>query len=162
MGKIRQVPIKWFVVHHSAANDLYTDIEDLVAERARRNEGYNIIIDDEDLPNNGRVRLVQDAPDNEVSNGVYGLNDVSLNFCIDGNFENSIPTEDEINALVQALAVKAKRLNWNKEYARKHIITHNEAGRLYASVKYVTQCPGKNLIALMPEIIERVITYLVD
>jgi len=160
MGKPRLKPPSIFVIHASASYDTGTHIEDLMAERKRRNEGYNIIIDDESAPHDGKARLAQDAPDGEVSNGTYGLNQEALNFCIDGDFRKVAPTPDEVDALVQAVAIKAKKFGWTAEYARTHIVTHNYVGLHLSPERYVTECPGQMLIDLIPHIIKRVCSYL--
>lgn len=157
------------VIHHSAANDAFTDLGDLMAERKRRNEGYNVIIDDDDVftegeaaGHDGRADFVQDAPDTGVSNGVYGVNWRAVNICIDGNFELRHPTEDEVNTLVQVIAGKAKRWGWKKGDTQTRIMGHGEAGRRLSPTPYSTACPGKHLQARIPEIRNRVAKYLPD
>jgi hypothetical protein len=172
MGKQRVIPLTspliLFVVHHSAARDEYSNIQDLIAERKRRNEGYNIVVDDDGDPDDGRAEWAQDAPDTEVSNGTYGINERAVNFSIDGNLELRPPTIDEYKTLVQVMAAKAKRFGWRKVDAlgdlrtRKpsRIITHQEAGLKYSSAKYRTACPGRFMIALMGELRRDVAGYL--
>lgn len=148
------------VVHHSAANDVWSDPETLKAERQRRGEGYNFIIDD-DLsgPNDKKFEAVQDAPDDEISNGTYGINWQAWNICIDGNFEESKPTEDEIYALIQVIAAKAKKWGWTKKDVWR-IITHQYAGQHISTEYYGTACPGRNLIAQIQKIRLKVQGYL--
>jgi hypothetical protein len=155
------------VIHHTAANDAFTDTADLMNERRHRNEGYNVIIDDDDIftegpaaGKDGEASVTQDAPDTGVSNGVYGSNWRAVNICIDGNFETARPTDDEVNALVQVIAAKAKRWGWNKADTQTRIMGHQEAGRRLSPTPYGTACPGKNLIARIPEIRNRVAAYL--
>jgi hypothetical protein len=173
MGAERQIPMTdprtYLVVHHSAADPENFGLDNFWAEYQKRDEGYNIVLtQDEHLSHiheapfievNG-VQVAQEAPDNEISNGTYALNPLSYNVCLNGNFEESEPTEFEISELVQVLAAKCKAWGWKKSDALHRIITHNEAGTKYARVRYVTQCPGKNLINLMPGIRTRVASYL--
>lgn len=167
MGHQRTKKIEWIVIHHSAANDYYSDPAALKDERARRNEGYNFIIDDDQAltdpkkANDHAFTAVQDAPDSEISNGVYGVNSVAWNICVDGNFETQKPTEDEIFGLVQVIAAKAKAWGWRKKQV-DHIISHQYAGMHVSAEYYVTACPGRNLIARIPEIRDRVKAYLPD
>lgn len=153
------------VVHHSASNDSTTGLEHLMAERKRRNEGYNVIIDDDDGELDPRKRAdgvadwTQDAPDLVVSNGTYGVNAKSWNVCIDGNFEVSDPTPDEVETLIQVIAAKVRRWGWKKHDVWR-IIGHRDAGEKYSKTRYVTACPGRNLYKLLPYIRERVAAYL--
>lgn len=157
--------IRWAVVHHSASNDLYSNAAALKAERAHRGEGYNFIVDDDDAlrsakaGSDGKFTAVQDAPDTTVSNGTYGINQQAWNICVDGNFEHQVPTADEIHAVVQVLASKLKSWGWRKRDVSR-IIGHSQAGALLSPRRYGTACPGKNMIAKLPEIRRRVAVYL--
>jgi hypothetical protein len=173
MGAPRQIPMtdkRTFVcVHHSAADEHHFGIDEFFAEFEKRDEGYNMIItEDEGLPVHHpffrfqHTQVAQEAPNDMISNGVYGLNQLSWNICINGNFELEHPPQDAVDALIQILASKCKAWGWTKQDALHRIITHNEAGRFYApeGYRYITQCPGKYLIALMSEIRTRVASYL--
>jgi len=142
-----------FVLHHSAAYDRTSTPESLKRHRRLSNLGYNVIIDDLTDPNDGEFVIVQDAPDKEISNGVYGRNSVAINFCVDGNFERETFTRDKEDGLVTALARKAQLLKWTAEDVRSRITTHRQVGR---ELGYGTACPGKNMINRVPAIIERV------
>ncbi len=170
---IRPVPLTspqlLVVVHHSAANDDYSDAATLAAEYRHRGEGYNFVIDDDfkRLGGNSRDRIaqaVQTLPDTVVSNGTYGLNRsgpwYSWNICVDGNFEHQEPTEDELFALVQVIAIKTKSWGWKKKDALWRLTYHQEAGQKYSSVRYGTACPGKNIIKRFGEIRQKVAHYL--
>ncbi|MBT9548619.1 MAG: N-acetylmuramoyl-L-alanine amidase [Candidatus Sericytochromatia bacterium] len=160
MGRIRAQTIKFIVIHHSAANDAYSGAAALKAERQHRGEGYNFIVDDDQGPgNDGKYTAVQDAPDNEISNGVYGVNSQAWNICIDGNFEHQQPTADELHALVQVIATKARAWGWRKRDISR-IVTHQYAGQYLSAERYGTACPGRNVISRMAEIRQRVAAYL--
>lgn len=143
------------VLHHAAANELTTTLDDLKAERQRRNEGYNIIVRDVD----GKVVFEQDAPDDVFSNGVFGLNHESWNLCCDGNFEIETPRPELVDTVVQVLAVKLKLFGWKKADVVR-IVSHQEAGLHLSEEHYYTACPGQHMIALIPSIRERVAAYL--
>ncbi len=147
--------IHFVVIHHSAANELTTTLDDLKAERQRRNEGYNLIIRDV----GGKVAFCQDAPDDVFSNGVFGLNPESWNVSCDGNFDIETPRPELVDTLVQVIAEKLKRWGWKRADVAR-IIGHQEAGLHYARERYETDCPGKHMIALIPSIRERVAAYL--
>ena len=159
--KKRALPVNLVVIHHSASNDVSSTFHDLINERKRRNEGYNFIIDDTGNPNDGKADAVQDVPDDEISNGVYGVNSIAWNVCVDGNFEISHPTNDEVEKLCQVIAVKCLKWGWRKKDVEK-IITHRDAGMNYSKEKYITACPGKNLISRIECIRSRVKSYLPD
>lgn len=153
------------VVHHSAAADSRTGLEDLMHERKRRNEGYNYIIDDDDgeldprKRADGKAAHGQDAPDLVVSNGTYGVNAKAWNICVDGNFEVNDPTPDEVETMIQVIAAKVRRWGWRKADVWR-IIGHKEAGEKYSKTRYSTACPGRNMIKLLPYVRERVAGYL--
>lgn len=156
------------VVHHSAANDDYSDAETLRQEYLHRNEGYNFTIDDDwkRLGGSGSDKVfqaVQQLPDEMVSNGTYGLNRsgpwYAWNICIDGNFEIAEPTADELYALVQVVAVKTRAWGWKKKDIWR-LTYHQEAGIKYSPERYGTACPGKNVIRRFTEIRAQVAKYL--
>jgi hypothetical protein len=157
--------IAWIVVHHSAANDIYTDIEDLKRHRIHSGLGYNFIVDDDDAlrdsakGNDRKFKASQDAPDTQISNGTYGINTNAWNICVDGNFEHQKPTEDELFAVVQVIASKARSWGWRQKDVSR-IIGHYYAGKYLSRQRYGTACPGKNLISQLPDIRKRVAAYL--
>jgi hypothetical protein len=159
MGRSRTLSqIQFIAIHHTADHGT---VQQLLAERARRNEGYNFIIRDDEHPNNRKFKAVQDAPDNEISNGTYGANTQTWNVSVVGNFEIEKPTDDELFALVQVIAAKARSWGWRKRDVAK--ITYHQYIGLYLAApgyRYGTACPGKNLIARIPEIRQRVAAYL--
>lgn len=172
MPHVRPIPLTdkrlLVVVHHSAANDAYSDVESLKAEYRHRGEGYNFVIDDDfkRLGGTGTDRIyqaVQALPDTVVSNGAYGLNRsgpwYGWNICIDGNFEIQEPTEDELHALIQVIAAKTRSWGWRKSDVWR-VTYHQEAGHKYSSVRYGTACPGKNIIKRFAWIRSEVARYL--
>ena len=78
---------------------------------------------------------------------------------MDGNFELVPPTPQEIEKLIQVIAIKAKKWGWRKKDVWR-ISYHQEIGLKYARTKYVTACPGKYMIAKIAYIRARVATYL--
>lgn len=159
------------VVHHSAANDDYSNAETLRQEYLHRNEGYNFVIDDDwkRLGGNGNDKVfqaVQLLDDNLVSNGTYGANRsgpwYAWNICIDGNFEIQEPTADELYALVQVVAAKTKKWGWRKKDAMYRLTYHQEVGQKFSSERYGTACPGKNMIRRFADIRAQVARYLPD
>lgn len=157
--------IKYLVVHHTASNDKYSTHETLAAHQAATGFGYHATIDDDlvftmkGAGKDGRYTFKQHAPLEEVVWGAAGCNYNGAHVSIDGNSLVAPPTDDEVFALVQILAAWAKRLGWKKKDVGR-IITHNHVGLHVSATKYVTECPGASIIALMPSIRERVAAYL--
>lgn len=159
MGRSRTLSqIQFIAIHHTAD---HASVDQLLHERARRGEGYNFIIRDDEMPNNRKFQAVQDAPDTEVSNGTYGANLQSWNVSVVGNFEIEKPTDDEVHALVQVIAAKARAWGWKKRHVSQ-ITYHQYIGKFLAPAgyRYGTACPGKHMIARIPEIRQRVAAYL--
>ncbi len=148
--------VQYLVLHHTAANKNTTTVADLIAERERRNEGYNKIIEERD----GVVTVTQDVPDGYISNGTYGLNQISQAIAVNDNFEINVPSDAVVEKVIQVLATMAKRLGWRKGMSHM-IIGHQQAGKISAE-KYGTACPGKHMIAKIPYIRGRVEAYLND
>lgn len=157
--------IRFIVLHHAASNDTYSNPETLKSHRRLSGQGYNFLVDDDDAlrdpakGKDGKYTAVQDAPDTQISNGTYGVNSVAWNICVDGNFETQKPTEDEVFALVQVMAAKARSWGWRKKDVAR-IVGHGYAGLYLSGIKYGTACPGKHLNARLPEIRLRVSAYL--
>lgn len=173
MAHIRPVPLTHshllVVVHHSAANDATSNPAALQQEYLARGEGYNFVIDDDWKRIGGSgddkvFQAVQVLDDKLVSNGAYGANRsgpwYAWNICIDGNFEISEPTPDELHALVQVIAAKTKAWGWTKKDVLYRLTYHQEVGQKFSAIRYGTACPGRNIIKRFDEIRQRVAHYL--
>lgn len=171
----RQIPMTdprtFAVLHHSAADEHDFGLDGFWAEYQKRNEGYQLVLtEDHGLPAmhekpftevNG-VQVAQEAPDDVISNGVYGLNLYAYNICCNGNFEIEAFPQAVEDELVQVLIAKCREWGWTKADVAHRIITHKAAGLHYVapSNRYMTQCPGKNFIAKLPAILVRVAAAL--
>ena len=157
--------IKYIVIHHSASADKYSTHDTLAEHLKATNLGYHITIDDDAVftakvaGEDGKYTFRQQAPDDEVVWGAAGCNYNGWHVSIDGNSQVNPPTKDEIHALVQVIAAKAKAWGWKKADVGR-IVTHNHVGLHISVSRYMTECPGKPIIALVPEIRERVAAYL--
>lgn len=157
--------IKYLVLHHTASNDRYSTHDSLDAHQRATGLGYHVTIDDDAVFQSkaagadGEFTFKQHAPDDEVVWGAAGGNYNGWHLAIDGNSQTNHPTEDELHAAVQVLAAKAKKLGWRKADVAR-IVGHNYIGTHVSAKRYVTECPGKPLIALLPSIRERVSAYL--
>lgn len=157
--------IKYLVLHHTASNDKYSTHSTLDGHLAATGLGYHVTVDDDAVfkakaaGSDGAFTFKQHAPDDEVVWGAAGCNFNGWHIAIDGNSQQNHPTDDEIHAVVQILATKAKLLGWRKQDAAR-IVGHNYVGLHLSAKRYATECPGKPLIALLPSIRERVARYL--
>lgn len=153
--------IEYFVIHHPVGA---YDVADFQREYANRHEGYNAVVIDDRDPYNGQATFAELLDMTTISNGTYGINYQAWNICVvkgNGNFENTPVSmaDDCVKKLVQVLAIKAKKLGWRKKDVAR-IIAHQYAGLYLSSERYVTACPGRNMIALIPQIRTAVARYL--
>lgn len=154
------------VVHHAGSNDKYSTHESLAEHIKATNLGYHMTVDDDavfkskEAGSDGKATFKQQVPDDEVVWGAAGCNYNGWHISIDGNSETTGVTNDEINCLVQIIASKCKQWGWDKDRARKNIITHQYVGLSISRPRYMTACPGNPIIFRMPSIIERVCSYL--
>ena len=158
--------IKYIVVHHSGAPDPTSNHSSLAQHLFHTNLGYHGVVDDDAVfkskaaGHDGKAIYKQMCPDNEVVWGAAGCNFNGWHVSIDGTSGIYGVTKDEIECLIQVIATKCKQFGWKKEYARKHIVTHQWVGLHLSTSKYKTECPGEPIIDQMPYIIERVCSYL--
>lgn len=153
--------IEYLVIHHPVGA---YDVDDFRREFAARHEGYNAVVVDDRDPYNGQSTFAELLPMTTISNGTYGINYQAWNVCVvkgNGNFETTPVTmaDDCVKKLVQVLATKARLLGWRKKDVSR-IVGHQFAGLYLSSVRYGTACPGRNMIALIPQIRLAVARYL--
>jgi hypothetical protein len=157
--------IKYLVVHHTASADAYSTHETLDAHQRATGLGYHATIDDDAALKakaagaDGKFTFKQHAPLDEVVWGAAGCNYNGAHVAIDGNGLIAPPTNDEVYALVQVLATWAKQLGWKKSDVGR-IVGHDYIGKHVSATRYITECPGKPIIALLPAIRARVAAYL--
>lgn len=137
---------RYTVIHHSVTSPgtghLLTD--------------YHLVLDLVD----GVVKVHEHKLSFEKTTHAVGLaNSLCYSVCVVGNFEQNEIPEKLFDALVQALAVKIR----NSE-ASFDIRGHYHIGRIVRSARhplgYRTACPGKYLIARLPELRIKVSRYL--
>lgn len=157
--------IKYLVLHHTASGDGYSTHDTLDAHLKLTGLGYHVTVDDDmalranAAGHDGKFTFKQHVPDNEVVWGAAGCNWHGWHLAIDGNSLVAPPTPDEIHAVVQIFTAKARLLGWRKKDVVR-IVTHQHIGLHISAKRYVTECPGPAIIALMPEIQRRVAAYL--
>lgn len=142
---------EFLVVHHSATpNNLKTqDIKQMHIAQGWSDIGYHKVIEYDGKVMQGRNEATQGAQ-------AYGLNNKSLGILIIGNFETEEPTQEQITALINTLAILCKRYKL-KESA---IIGHRDVQEITGIKGTGTLCPGKNLYFKLDDIREKVKKYL--
>ena len=136
--------IKRIVIHHSASPKNSTTVKDI--ERWHVAEGYDGIGYNRIIEGDGDVVMGRD--DARIPAHAYGHNKDSLGICVIGNFEKEAPSQQQIERLVQVLAILCKRYG----VAAEAIVGHRDL--------LPTACPGKNLYNQLPAIRARVAGYL--
>ncbi len=166
--------IKYMVLHHTASNDRYSTHEILAEHLKATGLGYHVTVDDDAVFQakaagaDGKFTWKQQAPDDEVVWGAAGCNYSGWHISIDGNSQETPVTDDEKHAVVQIMAAKAKAWGWRKgdvlgtRTQGSRIVGHNYVGTHISKTRYGTECPGRPLIAWIPELRIRVAAYLPD
>ncbi len=133
------------IIHHSAgpADQDPRAIDEEHRQRGMAGIAYNWIITHDGEVYSGRPIIVVPA-------AAYGRNQESVNVCLTGNFMESHPTPQQLQALKE-LAVFVHGL-------LPHIVRtigHREVATIFyphSTSDYATACPGDNLQALIPEV----------
>lgn len=119
----RNGEINEIIIHHSAGeNTSIYDIDRMHDDKGWGGIGYNFYIRSDGTIFKGRDLAYSGAH-------CIGKNDTSIGICLEGNFDNHEPTDEQMGALL------ALTLNLSKEYDIIKISPHRE----YNS----TNCPGK-------------------
>ena len=121
--------IKYFIIHHSVTGH---NVPDSIV----KSWGYDKIImwDGRILDGLGHAHT-------------YGHNYDSLGVCLIGNFEIENPTSQQIDSLIKQLKL------WMKSYPNAIIVGHKDLANNPPGYNF-TACPGKNLHALISDIIK--------
>ena len=95
--------------------------------------------------------LVQGRPDWAICAAAHGVNQVSINIVLEGNFQGiDTPTPTQIESLKYAL----RYYLW--KYPGAVIIGHRDVPRISGDPGDATACPGDTLYAMLPAIIKEV------
>lgn len=132
------------VIHHSASPRATTTAK--MIDEWHRAEGYDGIGYHRVIEGDGEV--VMGRADEKIGAHAYGFNKDTLGICVVGNFEKEAPTHQQIERLIQVLAILCKRYN----IPASGIIGHRDV--------LPTACPGQNLFNQLPAIRQRVAGYL--
>lgn len=143
--------VKYIVVHHSAGSNTTTieEIRKWHKDKGWSDIGYHKVIYQDGSVHQGRSDAVIGAQ-------AFGANAFSLGVCCIGNFETNKPPEKLVDSLVQVLAVLCKRYKLSAD----KIIGHYQVAKMFNAPLGASGCPGKYMIARLPEIRERVKKYL--
>lgn len=150
------VPVDVVYVHHDAGHltsDPYATIRSEQRDHMYR-QGWLDLAYQKWIAHTGDVF---DGRGFTIQDGATGCQGgVSLSICLQGNFENVLPTRAQINALVDAIVDAFRDGYLTDDF---EILPHNEAPvcpASWTSNTNATLCCGKHLIAKLPEIRERV------
>lgn len=128
------------IYHHAAIKNISVkQVDELHKKRGFAGIGYNYYIDSRGLIYKGR-------PEEAVGAHALGNNDVSIGICLEGNFEEDYPREQQIKSLEKLSVYLCLKYNI------KGIVGHREVRE--------TLCPGKNFP--LEEVKDKVIANLKD
>ena len=136
----------YIVIHHSAGNET---LSALAAEKK-----YHFVVHQ---AADGSVTWRQSVPCDMASGyAVGGFNSRSCSICVIGNFNERKPSSACLDLLVQICAARCRA--WGIPASR--IVSHGFVGRNLVSVRYSTECCGRNLEAQLRGLQDRVARYL--
>lgn len=141
------------IVHHSAYPMDKTTLKDIVAWHDARNladQGFSAY--HAHIPPDGET--VPDRPEMFQGNHCYAHNHNSLGICVWGDFRTEIPTEAQIDSLIEWLVPRVKKHNLTPKDVC--ILGHMDAKFLFKIKTTTTSCPGENLHKLLPKIRQRI------
>lgn len=131
---------KYTVIHHSVTPP----------GTGKRLTDYHLVLDP---VSSSRVEIYEHKKPWQVTNHAVGrANSSCYSICLVGNYEKNEVPEHLYHFLVQAIAVKIRNFEISN-----NIWGHVHIGK---SLGYVTQCPGRNMIALLPALRSSVSKYL--
>lgn len=139
--------IKKIIIHHTAGSGGET-VKDIHAFHQRRGWvgiGYHYFID-------SSGKIFRGRPDTAVGAHAYGYNSESLGVCLAGNFCESVPSVGQLRSLIYLTADLCARSWIDVDCVFGHgFIPGGERD---------TECPGSNMMAVMPLIRDRVAAIL--
>lgn len=139
--------VKRIIIHHTAGSG-GESVEDIHAFHQRQGWagiGYHYFID-------YSGKIFRGRPDTAVGAHAYGYNSESLGVCLAGNFCESVPSVGQLRSLIYLTADLC---------ARSWIDVDSVFGHGYIpGGEHDTDCPGTNLMAVMPLIRDRVAAIL--
>lgn len=101
--------------------------------------GYHYVIRKDGTIERGRPRQY-------TGSHAYGFNSRSIGINVVGDFMSGQPTDEQLNSLVNLLADLVEI--YELEVSDEHILGHRDL--------MSTDCPGDNLYAMLPQILDRV------
>jgi N-acetylmuramoyl-L-alanine amidase len=130
-------PLRRVILHHTASAMERTSVDDILRwhlQRGMSGIGYHFVVAPDGVIHS--TRWIQ-----RVGAHTRGHNLDSVGIALIGDFERETPTSAQVNALVRLLQ------ELKQEYGLSRLQLH---GDLTA-----TRCPGRNLRALVPQIVAR-------
>jgi N-acetyl-anhydromuramyl-L-alanine amidase AmpD len=124
------------VIHHTASNPDITveDIHQMHLNNGWSGIGYHLVVYADGTVHQGR-------PIDCLGAHCEGYNNRSIGINLTGNFEHDQPTQEQVDALVLLLSDLMRQYNIPPEQVTGHNVWNQ------------TACPGRNLDAILPDII---------
>ena len=135
------------VIHHTACPNMFQDTDEIMQEHLNVGDigiAYNRVI-------KGDGVTVQGRPDWAVSAAAHGANQISIDICVEGDFEAAESAEIPTPAAIQALKDNIRDIY--EMYPGIKFIGHYQVKDISGDPSDATACPGSTLIAMMPDII---------
>ena len=136
----------FIVIHHTggAAGDDFSaeEIHDLHCHQGWAGCGYHFIV-----RKNGNIEIGR--PVWAIGSHAYGFNAQSIGIHIGGNFEEEEPTAAQIESAAMLIAELC--VEYDLPIDREHVLGHYQLN--------ATACPGKNVIAILDDIVGKANWY---
>ena len=149
----RRETTPYCVIHHTACPNMFQDTDEIMQEHLNVGDigiAYNRVI-------KGDGVTVQGRPDWAISAAAHGANRISIDICVEGNFEASESAETPTPAAVTALCENICDID--QLYPGIKFIGHNEVKNISGDPSDATACPGSTLIAMLPGLIAAALKY---
>ena len=134
------------VVHHTG-NPWDDDLSAAEIDASHKGQGWTCIGYHYVIRKDGTVE--QGRPHWTVGAHAYGHNSHTIGIHVCGNFEEAVPTDEQIESLAMLLANLCT--DYGLPIDRDHIVGHREL--------MATACPGRNLFAQMDTIVGKANFY---
>jgi hypothetical protein len=134
------------VIHHvgmGAAEEAAAEIHRLHLRNGWSGIGYHYVIHKNGMIERGRPR-------DTVGAHTYNHNGSSVGIVLDGNFEDAMPTDVQLERTARLVAALSHIYNISPDY--NSVVGHRDLN--------TTLCPGKNLYIELPQVRDKALAYM--